>query len=118
MEDTAYRSPALEHDSTREAPPAPISLEEQHARAAGEPSMPPLVPRDVQSTAGLFTGVALYGSAFGGLFALAFAAGFGRVRRASPSRTALWLAAGGVGGGVVLARVKDPAHPPAGRPGG
>lgn len=90
-----------------------ISFEEQQARAAGEPSMPPLVPRDVQSTAGLFTGVALYGIAFGGLFALAFAAAFGRVRRASPSRTALWLAAGVFGVVVLVPGLKYPANPPA-----
>src|SRR5919197_3361532 len=90
-----------------------ISFEEQHARAAGEPSMPPLVPRDVQSTAGLLTGVALYGIAFGGLFALAFAAAFGRVRRASPSRTALWLAAGVFGVVVLVPGLKYPANPPA-----
>jgi hypothetical protein len=90
-----------------------ISFEEQHARAAGEPTMPPLVPRDVQSTAGLFTGVALYGIAFGGLFALAFAAAFGRVRRASPSRTALWLAAGVFGVVVLVPGLKYPANPPA-----
>jgi hypothetical protein len=90
-----------------------ISFEEQHARAAGEPTMPPLVPRDVQSTAGLFTGVALYGIAFGGLFALAFAAAFGRVRRASPARTALWLAAGVFGVVVLVPGLKYPANPPA-----
>jgi hypothetical protein len=90
-----------------------ISFEEQQARAQGEPSVPPLVPREVQSTAGLFTGVALYGVAFGGLFALAFAAAFGRVRRASPSRTALWLAAGVFGAVVLVPSLKYPANPPA-----
>ena len=89
-----------------------ISFEEQHARAAGEPTMPPLVPRDVQSTAGLFTGVALYGIAFGGLFALAFAFAYGRVGRAAPWVTAAWLAASAFAVVFLVPFLKYPANPP------
>src|ERR687887_357192 len=64
-----------------------ISFEEQHARAAGEPSMPPLVPRDVQSTAGLFAGGGAFGVAVGGAFAPAVSAGVWPGRPCCPPAT-------------------------------
>ena len=47
-----------------------------------------LVSREVQSTIGLFTGVVVYGTAFGGLFALVFAYAYGRMGGLSPRATA------------------------------
>src|SRR4029077_3235585 len=44
--------------------------------AAAEPE---LVSRQTQAGLGLFTGVVVYGAAFGGLFALLFAFSFGRL---------------------------------------
>src|ERR1700722_14708911 len=61
-----------------------IGFEDQLAKAAGEPDYPEIVSRGVQSTIGLFTGVALYTPAFGGLFALAFAGIFGRIGSRDP----------------------------------
>jgi hypothetical protein len=51
---------------------------------AGQPS--------VQSTIGLATGTAIYGLAFGGIFALVFAGVYGRIGRANPRMTAALLA--------------------------
>ena len=73
----------------------------------------PLVSRGVQSGAGLFSASVIIGLSMGGLFALAFAVFYGRVGRASPARTALWLAFAAF---VVVALVpfaKYPANPPA-----
>ena len=43
----------------------------------------------MQSSFGLLTAAVVYGLALGGLFALAFAAAYGRVGRASPARTSI-----------------------------
>lgn len=45
-----------------------------------------VVSRSLQSTAGLATGVLVYGVAFGGIAALAFCFALGRVGRFSPGR--------------------------------
>jgi hypothetical protein len=91
-----------------------ISFGEQQA---GTSSAVALVSRDVQGSLGLLAAVVVYGVALGGIFALVFAAVYGRVRQASPARTALWL---GVAAFVVVYLVpflKYPANPPAvGRP--
>ena len=63
-------------------------------KAAGRAPGSPIVSRDVQRSFGLLTAAVVYGLSLGGLFALAFAAVYGRVGRASPARTAS-LAGGG-----------------------
>jgi len=94
-----------------------ISFEEQQAAMAGTPYTMPLVSRDIQSTLGLLTAVVVYGVALGGLFALVFAAVYGRVRHASPATTALWLGAGAFVVVYLVPFLKYPANPPAvGRP--
>ena len=73
----------------------------------------PLVSRGMQSTLGLLTGTVVYATALGGIFALAFAAAYGRVGKASPRTTAAVLA---VVGFVVIFLVpftKYPSNPPA-----
>ena len=49
----------------------------------------PVVSRAVQKSFGLVTAAVVYGLSLGGLFALAFAAVYGRVGRASPARTSI-----------------------------
>ena len=51
-----------------------------------------IVSREVQATIGLLTGVVVYGTALGGLFALAFAFVNGRLVRMTPRATAVLLA--------------------------
>lgn len=87
-----------------------ISLEED-AHAHGHESAP--VSRGVQRTLGLLLGTGLYGLAFGGLFALAFAALYGRVGRAGPARTAGWLALCAFVAVFLMPFLKYPANPPA-----
>jgi predicted cobalt transporter CbtA len=89
-----------------------IDFEGARAAAAGEAPAPELVPRDIQRSLGLVTAAAVYGLAFGGLFALIFAAVYGRVSHASPARTALWLAAAAFLVIFLVPFVKYPANPP------
>ncbi|MFW6689658.1 CbtA family protein [Streptomyces sp. MAR4 CNX-425] len=71
-----------------------------------------LVSRSLQSTAGLATGMLVYGVALGGLAALAVAYALGRVGRFGPRATALLLALGGLVAVSVVPSLKYPANPP------
>ena len=72
-----------------------------------------LVSRGVQSTVGLGTAVIVYGAAIGGLFALAFAAVYGRIGTLSPQATAGLLALLGFVAVYLVPALKYPANPPA-----
>jgi predicted cobalt transporter CbtA len=72
-----------------------------------------LVSRRVQSTFGLLTAVVVYGSAMGGLFALAFAFLYGRVGQISPRLLALLLALAAFAALYYVPSLKYPANPPA-----
>jgi predicted cobalt transporter CbtA len=78
---------------------------------AEEPE-PELVTREVQATLGLFTGVVVYCTAFGGLFALVFAFAHGRLGDASPRAFSALLAAGGFVAIYLVPNLKYPANPP------
>ncbi|MFI6336828.1 CbtA family protein [Streptomyces sp. NPDC050535] len=88
-----------------------ISFEE--SRAAGHEHEVELVSRSLQSTAGLATGVLVYGVAFGGIAALAFCFALGRVGRFSPRATALLLSGCALLAVYVVPFLKYPANPPA-----
>src|SRR3954468_9868717 len=104
-----------------------IGLEEsgghEHSHAAGAAPAsaaeePELVPRDIQSTVGLLTGVVVYGVAIGGLLSLAFAFAQGRLGNLRPKVTSLLLTAGAFAVVFLVPFLKYPANPPAvGRPG-
>ncbi len=86
---------------------------EQHMRAAaGEAPEPELVSRAVQSTAGLLTGILVYGCALGGIFSLVFAYAYGRVGGLSPRATAAMVAALGFVTLILVPQIKYPANPP------
>ena len=89
-----------------------IAFEARQARAAGTPAERPVVSRAEQSSLGLLTAAVVYGLALGGLFALAFAAAYGRVGRAAPGRTSVWLAAFAFVTIFLVPFVKYPANPP------
>jgi putative cobalt transporter subunit CbtA len=89
-----------------------INFEYTQAKAAGEPAEKEIVTRGVQRSVGLLTAAAVFGVSMGGLFALAFAFAYGRVGRASPRRTALWLAAGAFVVVYLVPFLKYPANPP------
>jgi hypothetical protein len=97
------------HSHSHDAGAAPAPAEEPEEE---------LVPRDIQSTVGLLTGVVVYGVAIGGLLSLAFAFAQGRLGNLRPRVTALLLT--GVAFAVVflVPFLKYPANPPAvGQPG-
>lgn len=86
-----------------------IGFEEAHSH---EHEME-IVSRSLQSTAGLATGVLLYGVAFGGIAALAYCFALGRVGRFSPRATALLLSGCALLAVYVVPFLKYPANPPA-----
>jgi hypothetical protein len=89
-----------------------IAFEEARDKAEGVAPGPELVPRSEQKTIGLLTAGVVYGLALGGLFSLVFAFVYGRVGRASPGRTSLWLAAGAFVTVFLVPFVKYPSNPP------
>ena len=92
---------AIAYEEAHAPPPAPGEHDEE------------LVSRDTQRGFGLLTATTVYGLSFGGIFALVFAYAYGRVGRASPSRTALWLAAAAFVVVYLVPFLKYPPNPPA-----
>ncbi|GAA2297257.1 CbtA family protein [Streptomyces kunmingensis] len=92
-----------------------IGLEESaHAgHSHGDGEEVELVTRSLQSTAGLATGVLVYGVAFGGIAALAYCFALGRVGRFGPRATALLLSVCALLAVYVVPFLKYPANPPA-----
>ncbi|MDQ0688249.1 MULTISPECIES: CbtA family protein [Streptomyces] len=88
-----------------------IGFEESHAPAHEHEVE--LVSRSLQSTAGLATGVLVYGVAFGGIAALAYCFALGRVGRFTPRATALLLSGAALLTVYVVPFLKYPANPPA-----
>ncbi|MFB7620990.1 CbtA family protein [Kitasatospora sp. NPDC056181] len=88
---------------------AAIAYEDAHA--AGAPEME-LVSRSLQSTAGLATGVLVYGVSLGGFAALAYCFALGRVGRFSPRATAALLSGVAMVAVYVVPFLKYPANPP------
>ncbi|MFG2575122.1 CbtA family protein [Streptomyces sp. NPDC048481] len=88
-----------------------IGFEESHAPAHEHEVE--LVSRSLQSTAGLATGVLVYGVAFGGIAAMAYCFALGRVGRFGPRATALLLSGAALLTVYVVPFLKYPANPPA-----
>lgn len=89
----------------------------EEAAAKGKPAPveqaePELVSRPVQAGIGLLTGVAVYSTAFGGIFALVFAAAYRRMGDFSARATSALLAAVGFVSVYVVPMLKYPANPP------
>src|SRR3954451_23756632 len=87
-----------------------IAFEEAHNPPSGEA---PLVSRSLQSTLRLLTGTIVYGVAMGGVFALVFAAVYGRVVKARPRITAGTLAIAAFTVIILVPFLKYPSNPPA-----
>ncbi|MFJ8934949.1 CbtA family protein [Streptomyces sp. NPDC102365] len=88
-----------------------IGFEESHAAAHEHEAE--LVSRSLQSTAGLATGVLVYGVAFGGITALAYCFALGRVGPFGTRATALLLSGAALVAVYVVPFLKYPANPPA-----
>jgi hypothetical protein len=74
---------------------------------------PVLVSRNVQAGLGLFAGVMIYSTAFGGLFALVYAVADRRVVDLGPRAVSALLATTGFIAVYVVPNLKYPANPPA-----
>lgn len=83
----------------------------QHALESEAPE-PELVSRETQAGLGLLTGVVVYGVAFGGLFALAFAYAHGRVPQVGARTLSMWLSIAAFVALVLVPTLKYPANPP------
>ena len=106
---------AIAFESRLDAAKAEAEAKAMAAKGMAMPKQeaePELVSRRVQAGIGLFTGVAIYSAAFGGLFALAFALAHGRMGDLSPRSTAALLAAAGFVAVYVVPDLKYPANPP------
>jgi Probable cobalt transporter subunit (CbtA) len=94
-----------------------IAFEEQAHKVAHpgheHQDEPELVSREMQRGLGLFTGVVVYATAFGGLFALVFAFAHGRIGNLSPRATSALLAAAAFVVLVIVPDIKYPPNPPA-----
>ncbi|MES2308764.1 MAG: CbtA family protein [Verrucomicrobiota bacterium] len=100
----------FEEKSSKEEAHSHEAKEEGHSHSHNEEE---LVSRQMQSTFGLLTAVLVYGSAIGGLFALVFAATYGRVDSLSPRSLSLLLAGAGFLVIVLMPALKYPPNPPA-----
>ena len=80
--------------------------------APKEEPEPEQVSRRVQAGIGLFIGVMIYNTAFGGLFALAFALAYGRIGDFGPRSTAALIAILGLIAVYIMPNLKYPASPP------
>ncbi|WP_181764992.1 CbtA family protein [Streptomyces albidus (ex Kaewkla and Franco 2022)] len=88
---------------------AAIAYEEAHSHEHGGVEV---VTRSMQATAGLATGVLVYGVAIGGIAALAFSFALGRVGRFGPRATAALLAGAAFVTVYLVPFLKYPANPP------
>jgi hypothetical protein len=89
-----------------------IAFEEHEHQMAGDAPEEEIVSREVQSSIGLFTGVMTYSTALGGIFALVFAFGYGRIGPLGPRGTAALLAGLGFVAIILVPQIKYPANPP------
>jgi predicted cobalt transporter CbtA len=87
--------------------------EAERAKGMAVEEEPELVSRPVQAGIGLLTGVVVYSTAFGGLFALVFAFVYGRLTGTFSARGAsALLAAIGLVAIYIVPNLKYPANPP------
>ncbi|MEU6233933.1 CbtA family protein [Kitasatospora sp. NPDC047058] len=90
-----------------------IAYEDAHADHAADHGMEvEIVSRALQSTAGLATGVLVYGVSLGGIAALAYCFALGRIGRFSPRATAALLSGVALLAVYVVPFLKYPANPP------
>lgn len=82
-------------------------------RGIHDAAEPVLVSRSMQASFGLLTGIMVYGTAFGGLFALVFAAIDRRLGTIGPRGMSALLAAAGFVAVYLVPNLKYPANPPA-----
>ena len=106
---------AIAFEKTMDEAAAKAKADEAAAKglpAPVEEAEPELVSRPVQGGIGLLTGVVVFGTALGGLFAIAFALAYGRMGDFSPRATSALLAAAGFVSVYLVPFFKYPPNPP------
>jgi hypothetical protein len=94
-------------------PPIDSAIAFESAHAAPGMADPEVVSRSVQKTVGLGVAVVLYGAALGGVFAIAFAFGYGRLGALGTRGTSVLVAGIGFIAVYLVPLLKYPANPPA-----
>jgi predicted cobalt transporter CbtA len=108
-----FGEPAVDRAISLETALDEAKAKVEEAKGVKMEEEPELVSRPVQASWGLFTGVMVYSAAFGGLFALAFAAVHQRAGALGPRATSALLAMVGFISIYVIPNLKYPANPPA-----
>ena len=108
----AFGEPQVDRAISFETAADEAKAKADEARGIHVQEEPELVSRGVQAGIGLFTGVMVYATAFGGLFALVFAVADRRVADIRPRATSALLAAAGFVAVYIVPNLKYPANPP------
>ena len=104
---------AIAFEAQHEKAEAPAGAHAHTGAATAKDEPQELVSREMQAGLGLLVAVTVYGAAFGGLFALAFAFAYGRMAELSPRATAAVLATLGFIAVYLVPLLKYPPNPPA-----
>lgn len=107
-----YGEPQVDRAISFESALDEAKAKAQEAKGIHVEEEPELVSRPVQAGWGLFTGVMVYSTAFGGLFALVFAVADRRAVDLTPRAVSALLAACGFIAVYVVPNLKYPANPP------
>ena len=107
-----FGEPQVDRAITFESQMDEAKAKAHHMAMPMEDPAPELVSRPVQAGIGLFTGVMVYCTAFGGLFALVFALAYGRMGDFGARATSALLATAGLIAIYIIPNLKYPANPP------
>jgi predicted cobalt transporter CbtA len=107
-----FGEPPVDRAISFESAPDEANAKALEARGIHVEEEPALVSREIQASLGLFTSVMVYSTAFGGLFALLFAAADRRVSNLGPRAVSALLAASGFIAVYVVPNLKYPSSPP------
>ena len=105
--------PSVDHAIAFESAMEQAKADEAKAKGLAAPvEAPELVSRSVQAGIGLLTAVAVYSTAFGGIFALVFAIAYRRMDDFGARATSALLAVAGFVSVYLTPMLKYPANPP------
>jgi predicted cobalt transporter CbtA len=107
-----YGEPQVDRAIAFEAAMDDAKMKADAAKGIHDMPEPELVSRPMQASFGLLTGVMVYSTAFGGLFALVFAFANGRATTLGPRAVSALLALTGFIAFYLVPNLKYPANPP------
>jgi hypothetical protein len=107
-----FGEPQVDHAIAFETAMDEAKMKADLAKGIHDEAEPELVSRPMQASWGLLTGVMVYATAFGGLFALVFAFAYGRMSTLGPRAVSALLALLGFISLYIVPNLKYPANPP------